>query len=106
MDSRSFIHKGDTTMARKKLKVATEAAEDARTGQYIVKLDDPHCKAAVVEADSNLEAIEKYKEVMGIRSSIHEFRAEFLENGADHLELDENGIVIKEFAQENAEDES
>lgn len=93
-------------MAKRRVVAASseDAVEDARSGLWLVKLDETSCKAAVVEADSELEAIEKYKEVMGIRNSIHPFKCGFLEDGADHLDLDEHGIVVQERAI--AEDES
>lgn len=92
----------------KKPKVKTTAALSSGKGYWLCGLR--YNKSAVVEADSEASAIQAYKEVMGIRSSDHEFKAEFLPDGYDHLELDDYGVVIGDAKpakeESDADDES
>lgn len=83
--------------------VAANAIPSEGEGFWIVSL--LHNKSAVVEASTEYEAIEEYKKVMGIRNSDHEFKAQFLPDGIDHLETDDFGVVIGDAPAKKAEPE-
>lgn len=79
-------------MAKKKKPTHVEEdidveVESASAELWVVKL--AYQNDGVVRADSEAEAIEAYKELMGIRSSDHPFQADPLVDGVESLALTE-----------------
>jgi hypothetical protein len=91
-------------MAKRRV-VAANSVQTEGEGYWVVALDQIGCKSAAVQAASEAEAIEEYKKVMGIRNSIHEFKATYMPDGIDHLETDDFGVIIGEVATSDGDDE-
>lgn len=80
-------------MAKKKKPAHIEddedlSAESVSAELWVVKL--AYQNDGVVRADSESEAIEAYKELMGIKSSDHPFQADPLVDGVESLALSED----------------
>lgn len=81
-------------MSKNKPTVRARSTKAASSGEGYWLVSLQHNRSAVVEASNENAAIQVYKDVMGIRSSDHEFKAEYLEDGFDHLEVDDFGVVL------------